>query len=177
MLKKLIRAVTLCVFIGSFLSTGAARASDYLAEHVPNSALVGEARLTKWFWDIYDARLYAPEGRWAPDKPFALSISYLREVSGKKIADSSAEEIRKLGFKDEVQLAIWHSQMRKIFPDVNKDTVLTGVLTEDGTSLFFKNREYVGSIKDKDFGKYFFDIWLSRKTSEPAMRRKLLGES
>ena len=49
-------------------------------EYVPEAQLVGEARMTYLFWKVYDARLYAPEGKWQPTQPFALELKYLRKL-------------------------------------------------------------------------------------------------
>jgi hypothetical protein len=107
----------------------------------------------------------------------ALKLSYLRTLRGRKIADRSIEEMRGIGITDEVKLAAWHTQMRNIFPDVQDGVSLTGVWTASGESIFFKNGQEIGRIKDPDFGKAFFDIWLSDKTSAPRLRQKLLGAS
>lgn len=151
-----------------------ASAADYIQAYVPSAKPVGEGRLTVFFWDVYDATLYAPEGDLETDEPFALRLAYLREIPGKKIADRSIEEIRDQGMADEVKLATWHEQMRNIFPDVEEGVTLTGV-SDDGTAHFYFNGKKIGSIKDDEFTTAFFDIWLSKNTSAPSLRKKLLG--
>ena len=152
-------------------------AMQNIRTHIPSAQKVGQGRLTYLFWDVYDATLYAPKGDWRKNEPFALELSYLREIEGKKIADHSAEEMRNQGFNDEVKLATWHAQMRKIFPDVGEGDSITGVFTDDGQSIFYKDNIEVGRIKDAEFSRAFFDIWLDEKTSAPDLRRKLLGAS
>lgn len=142
---------------------------------VPNISVVGRGVLSYAFWDIYEATLFAPEGVWDPNKPFALSIEYFRALKGKEIADRSVQEIRQQGFTNEVTLAAWNSQMKAIFPDVKKGTVLTAVYMPDKKTTFYNGAEIIGVIKDDDFGKSFFGIWLAEKTSEPKLRRALLG--
>lgn len=164
---------TACVLV--LLGITPAYALDHIQSYVPEAQKVGQGRLTYLFWDVYDATLYAPEGAWNDRKPFALQLSYLRTLNGKKIADRSAEEIRGQGFKDEVKLATWHAQMRKIFPDVDEGVNLTGVYTESGETIFYRDNFEIGRIKDPEFSKAFFGIWLDEKTSAPDLRRKLLG--
>lgn len=142
---------------------------------VPGAAVVGRGVLSYAFWDIYEATLFAPEGVWNSSKPFALSIEYFRALKGKEIADRSVQEIRQQGFTNEVTLAAWNSQMKAIFPDVKKGTVLTAVYMPDKQTTFYNGAEIIGVIKDDDFGKSFFGIWLAEKTSEPTLRRALLG--
>lgn len=171
MLKNVIR-VTLAFVI---FSVSPAYALEHIQGFVPNAQKVGEGRLTYIVWDVYDATLYAPEGAWSDNKPFALQLSYLRSFKGKKIADRSAEEIRGQGFTDEVKIATWHAQMSKIFPDVNEGVSLTGVYTYTGETIFYRDNTKIGRIKDPKFSKAFFGIWLNEKTTAPNLRRKLLG--
>ena len=170
------RKLYLCslAFIFCFASPTMASKTG-LENLVPEAALVGEGRLNYMIWEVYDAALFAPKGQWDQDKPFALKLSYLRSLKGKAIADRSVEEMRKQGFSDEVKLATWHSQMREIFPDVDADVSITGIRTENGETVFYKNNEEIGRIRDLEFSKTFFNIWLSPKTSEPELRAQLLS--
>jgi len=143
--------------------------------NIPQAEPVGKGRLTWMFWDVYDATLYAPQGHYDLTKPFALSLTYLRDIEGRDIADTSAEEMRRIGMKDEVTLATWHSQMRQIFPDVAQGKNITGVYQPNGTSIFYADGVEIGRLNDAEFGRYFFDIWLSDKTQKPTLRAQLLG--
>jgi len=157
------------------LAYAPAQAGEEILAAVPQAQEVGQARMTYMLWDVYDVALYAPNGQWQPDQPYALELSYLRSLDGDKIADRSVEEIRKQGFSDEVKLATWHTQMRDIFPDVKEGTILTGVFESNGDTVFYNGKTAIGRIEDPDFGKAFFGIWLDEKTSEPDLRRALLA--
>ena len=161
----------------SILGITPAYALDHIRSYVPEAQKVGNGRLTYMFWDVYDATLYASRGVWKQGEPFALQLSYLREIEGKKIADRSVEEMRNQGITDEIKLAAWHAQMRKIFPNVYNGVALTGVYTQQGHTIFYMDDKEIGHIKDPDFGKAFFNIWLDETTSAPDLRRKLLGAS
>lgn len=150
-------------------------ANETVFAAVPKAAVVGRGVLSYAFWDVYEATLYAPESMWDPAKPFALSIKYYRVINGRDIADRSVQEMRKQGFTDEVTLAAWNSQMKAIFPDVKHGTVLTAVHLPGKQTTFFKGADTIGAIKGDDFSRLFFGIWLSEKTSEPTLRRALLG--
>jgi hypothetical protein len=150
-------------------------ALEHIRSYVPDAQKVGEGRLSYLLWDVYDATLYAPKGAWEDGEPFALQLSYLRALDGRQIADRSIEEIRGQGFADEVKLATWHAQMRKIFPDVDEGVRLTGVYTQSGESVFYYDDVEIGRISDAEFGRAFFGIWLNEKTSAPDLRRQLLN--
>ncbi len=138
---------------------------------------VGEARLSVYFWDIYDASLFASNGTFAEGKPFALELKYLRKFKGKEIASRSVDEMRKLGMHDEIKLAKWYQAMQEIFPNVKSGETITGIVDEQQISHFYFNKKSLGSVHDKEFSQWFFNIWLSDRTSEPEMREQLLGKT
>ena len=158
-----------------FPGNAQANAMEHIKEQIPNAEKVGEGRLHYLFWDIYDAELFAPQGKLQDGKPLALHLSYLRNITGKKIADRSLDEMRDQGIYDEATLASWHAQMLDIFPDVEKGKTLTGVYTAKGETVFYANGLEIGRISDPQFSAAFFDIWLNENTSSPDLRRKLLG--
>lgn len=165
----------LIAVIALFFATPAI-AADVATQQIPNAQKVGEGRLSVAFWDVYDATLYAPNGQWSPKQPFALSIRYFREIEGADIADHSVEEMKKQGFSDEQQLADWRKQMQDIFPDVKNGTELVALFIAHKTTFYHDGR-ISGVIQDLQFSKHFSNIWLSEKTSEPALRKALLGQS
>lgn len=169
----------LAFVISSLLLTSPAFAKPVpmcAASYVDKAALVGTGRLSYAVWDIYDAWLHAPHGKLKDGKPFALTLSYLRKIEGRKIADTSAEEMRRMGMKDEVRLALWHEKMRRIFPDVDNGISLTGVRLASGETIFCKNGKQIGKVTDREFGRHFFNIWLGEKTKAPDLRRQLIGQ-
>lgn len=171
------RRKIISLLVAFLLCAPAAQANEDILINVPNAAVVGRGILSYAFWDIYEATLYAPEGRVDAGKPVALSIAYYHAIDGKDIADRSVQEIRDQGFADEVRLAAWHAQLKAIIPNVNKGTVLSAVYTPGRETTFYDGDTAIGTIKGDDFGQLFFNIWLSEKTSEPQLRRALLGMS
>jgi len=150
---------------------------NYVKDHLPNAQLVGKGRLIYFIWDVYDARLFAPNGVYENGQPFALKLTYLRDFKGHKIAEKSVEEMADQGFEDEDKLSEWLALMTDLFPDVQENDSLTGVRLADGRSVFYHNAEKLQTVDDTFFTEKFFDIWVSPKTSEPALRQQLVGEN
>lgn len=176
MLKVLLFPVLSCLIL---LSAPLAWANDDLSQtyqrYMTEPTMVGEGRLTFLFWDVYDATLYAPNGDWQPEQPFALTLFYLRALKGEDIAKRSVEEMRGQGFSDEEALSQWFEDMRGVFPDVEEGMRLTGIRTPEGASVFYLDGQRIGQIEDPEFTTQFFNIWLNEKTSEPGLRTQLLG--
>jgi hypothetical protein len=169
-------AIAMVLLMASSPAGATSMVPDFVARHIPNAATVGTGRYTYMTKEIYDAVLYAPDGQWQDGQPMALSLTYLTNLKGHKIAQRSVAEIRQLGFTDETRLSTWDAQMKEIFPDVANGTSLTGVYTNTGETRFFKNGELIGQIADKEFGTQFFNIWLNQKSSAPALREALLEQ-
>jgi hypothetical protein len=135
----------------------------------------------RWFGlKIYDAQLKVSPGFTAAalfDKPFALELVYARKLYGKAIAERSLEEMKKVGVGTEQQQQQWLSIMLDTFPDVGADDRLTGVHNPGVGALFYMNGKLIKTINDVEFSKAFFSIWLDPKTSEPDLRRALLGSA
>ncbi len=170
--KRIYLYAVLCLFF----ALPAKAEMSIIKAHIPNAQIVGEGRFTYMIFDLYDATLYAPKANYNNNLPFALSLKYLRNLKGEKIARQSVKEMRKQGFEDEKKLENWYEQMASIFPDVKEGTILTGMYMANKTTRFYNGSEEIGTIKDPDFGPWFFGIWLSDNTSAPKLRQDLIGK-
>lgn len=135
---------------------------------------LGEARLRVLLWHVYDAALWSDDYRWSPDTTFALDLRYGMEVKGADITARSLEEMRKLGFTDKARLARWEQAMGRIFPDIRAGDRLVGLSVAGRETRFYGEGGLIGVVPDAEFTRAFFAIWLDERTSEPAMRRRLL---
>lgn len=145
--------------------------------HVNDAKIVGEARLKVLFWNVFDAKLYAENGVFDQAKPFALSLSYLRKINSSEIVAKSLSEIQSQAEFSTEKLATWKLELKKIIPDVDKSTTITGVQNANFQTLFYKNDALIGQIDDPEFTRAFFNIWLGEKTSEPKLRKQLLNQA
>ena len=137
--------------------------------------LVGEARFSLFFFDIYHAELFAPDGRYDGAAPFALRLSYMRDVSSQKIVDTSLDEMRRQGSGTASRLAEWADWMDQDFRDMrNGDEAMVVALTNGGMALYH-NQAKLGQTDDSVFADAFFAIWLSDKALKPDLSRQLRG--
>jgi hypothetical protein len=140
----------------------------------PGLELRGRHRFRYLLVPVYDAALWA-RGAWSHESPFALDIRYARAIRGRDLTARSVQEMRRQGQADEARLARWAAAMDAVFPDIRPGDRLVG-LNEPGVGVrFHDGRRFLGTIADPGFARAFFDIWLGEATSEPAMRRDLLG--
>ena len=83
--------------------------------------LVGEVRFRLFIFDIYHAALFAPDGSFDGMAPYALKLSYLRDVSSQTITETSVDEMRRQGVTDEDRLVEWAVWMEQTLHHVSKD--------------------------------------------------------
>ena len=73
--------------------------NSYAAEctaSVPDDfSKVGQTRLSVYFWDVYDATLYSPSGKYKQDERQALLLAYLRDIKAKDLIETTEEEWQK----------------------------------------------------------------------------------
>lgn len=177
---KLRRILLLCLGVLTTLTALAAAPPQIQAE-LPGARLAGHGTF-RWFGlAIYDAQL------WVGDKgynaaspsaaPLALDLKYDRALIGKKIAESSRDEMQKLGLGTPEQRAAWLVKMLALFPDVQDGTHITGVYLPAVGARFYLDGKMLGEIADPEFGRAFFAIWLDPKTTGGKLRDALLMDA
>ncbi len=156
---------------------GAAGFADARGE-LRQARMHGSARMRFLGFAVYDATLWVEPG-FAPrrplDTPLLLELRYQRNFKGRDIAQRSLTEMRRVGPMSVQQEADWLQAMEATFPDVAVGDVITGVYRPGSSARFYVNGRRVADVGDASFSRLFFGIWLSDKTSEPALRTALLG--
>jgi hypothetical protein len=129
---------------------------------------------------IYDIRLWAlapVDAQEWPQQVLALELAYARSLSGREIAKRSLAEMRRQAEIGADQAQAWLSEMEAAFPDVKAGDRISG-LNEPGEGIsFFVNGRPQRRIKDPLFARLFLGIWLAPQSSEPGLRKQLLGSA
>lgn len=156
----------------------AAAAPSEVAALLPAARLLGSGTLRFLALPIYDARLWAGEG-FDPQEPagapLALELVYRRALDGARIAERSLVEMQRVAGIGAEQGQRWLVAMQALFPDVRSGDRLTGLHLPGAGLRFFLNAKPIGELRDPEFARRFLAIWLGPNTSEPALRRALLG--
>ncbi len=150
-----------------------------MAAAVPQASALGSTRLRVWGFEVYDAQLWTGPGFQAArygDSALALELTYLRDFQRADIARRSLDEMRRSAPIADAQALAWQKKLEAAIPDVKKGDRILGIyLPQTRTARFLTNGQPSGEVSDGDFARLFFGIWLSPQTSEPAMRKALLG--
>jgi len=165
-----------CCLLVAALSAGPAQAAGW-RDDLPRAHLQGSAGL-RWFGlKIYDAALWSAATPFDPAQPFALELTYQRSISRTRIVQTSIDEIRRLfgdRYSDE-QLQRWEADMARAFTDVNEGDQLTGVYLPGIGCRFYSRTRLLAEVRDAEFARAFFAIWLDPRTRDAQLRNRLLG--
>ena len=157
---------------------GVAVVRPELRDALPQSQLIGKGRLTIWGFQVYDARLWAPAGFAAgsyASQPLALELAYLRDFEARDVAERSLQEMRRSQAISEAQAARWRAGLLRVIPNVSRGDRVLGLHRPGVGAAFWVNGKVTGEIRDAEFARLFFGIWLSPQTSEPKLRDALLA--
>ena len=150
-----------------------------LATSLPAAELVGKGKLTFFGLEVYESSLWAAPSFKAlafENHSFALELHYLRNFTAIDIAKRSIDEMQRMEPVPDQKVALWIKTLSESFPNVNKGDRIVGVHKPGVGVTFWHNGKRSGEIRDAEFSRQFFSIWLSPKTSEPKLRLALLGK-
>jgi hypothetical protein len=150
-----------------------ARDIGYIDSALNPAKLQGTGRLNWLGFHIYDASFYRAGTLSSPE--FALNVRYQKSFKGSAIANSSADEMKKIGVP-ETQAALWGKELAGVLPNIESGQTLTAIYTPKQGTTFYHDGKRVGQIAGAEFSKAFFGIWLDPKTSVPKLRTDLLGQ-
>ncbi|RYF43105.1 MAG: hypothetical protein EOO25_04430 [Comamonadaceae bacterium] len=178
-----IKNIAICALLactaGLFGFKTAAQASPVgLSALLPSAQPAGRARLRVWGFEVYDASLWVGPGFRQGDyasHPFALELAYLRDFRGSDITRRSIDEMARVGDFTPQQAQAWSAALAEAMPDVQKGDRLTGIHQPGRGALFLINGKPAGEVRDAQFSRLFFGIWLAPGTSEPRLRQALLA--
>ena len=145
---------------------------------MPAARLQARGSVSYFGLPVYELRLWVTENVTAETfehRLLALEIEYARALDGRRIAERSLAEMQRVdGISDE-QAQRWLAAMTQAFPEVARGDRLTGVQRPREATHFFFNTVRRGEIRDAEFTRRFFGIWLGPRSSEPGLRATLLG--
>ena len=180
--SPLTRRTLALALVGTALPWATADETDMppalLRQTLAGATLAGKGQMRFLQLRIYDARLWVMpqfDAHAYERQPLALELTYHRTFSSSAIAQRSIEEIQRQRTLSPAQAERWRQTLADVLPDVQAGDRLTSLyLPAQGMRLWRGNQE-LSPIQDAELAQLFFGIWLSPRTSEPQLRRALLG--
>lgn len=146
---------------------------------VQSARLVGEGDFSVFGFKLYRAQLWSEREPVDYEERFALRLTYMRSIKGKRLADTGIEEIRRQAAAPipSETLERWRDDMLHAFGDVEPGDQLSAVFLPGKGVRFYSGEQETGEFDDPAFARAFFGIWLDPSTRAPSLRRQLLGEA
>lgn len=114
----------------------------------------------------------------SPNLLFASGLhdegKYLKDISSVELLERTVEQWQHIGVETE-KYQDYLSLLQQIWPNINKGDTLS-LIFDKRSSAFYYNQELIGIVDSPQFGQLFIDIWLAKNTSQPNLRKELLGE-
>ncbi len=167
-------AVAACLLLAVTLPCHAATWRDDL----PQAQQLGGGELHWFGLKIYRIGLWSAQVPFNPAQPFALELTYERNISRQRLVDISIDEMRRL-FRDrysEMQFQQWHTVMQNAFVDVKAGDQLIGVSLPGIGCRFYNRDALLAEVRDPEFARAFFAIWLDSRSKDAQLRQQLLGQ-
>ena len=140
--------------------------------------LVGEGMMSYLFWDVYLARLYTKSGTYdQQSNDTAIEFNYELDIKSAALVEETIKQWRELNLDEHPQEAEWANALLEIWPDISEGDQLLFHIDENGHAQFYYNNQFRGEIASPEFSTRFKSIWLSKDTTAPKVRKKLLGDS
>lgn len=158
------------------MAMNAYAAPKEVASTIKQETAYGEGKLQRLLFVAYKASLWTDAKSWSYDAPFALSITYNMDFAKDDLVDRTISEMA--GQSESPRPAeSYRELLDKAFTDVKDGERFTALYTAKKSVRFYHNGKFTSEVADPVFARRFFDIWLSPNTTEPALRRGLLGVS
>lgn len=190
--------LSVCSFAQKSVGSVKASSVEISSEYTDSTLLssldkIGEGQMKILFWKVYKAEFYAKnKSDVAQSSHKALKLTYQRNIEKKEFIDATEDQWNKLNQQlpmpsiSKHQEKKWLEALNTIFPNITENDVILFTLSDNKQSNFYfkafnKNNVHedyilIGSITDPLFGEHFLSIWLSKYTSEPKLRKRLLGQ-
>ena len=166
------RWLMLCLLLALSLSARAQWRDD-----LPEARVVGQGEFTWFGLRVYNARTWSPVAPLDWSRPFALELTYHRNLSRDTLVDASVDEMRRLGGLglDEATLARWSQVMQQAFVDVRPGMRITGLYLPGQGCRFYVDGQLRRQVDDPAFARAFFAIWLDPRARDSQLRQRLVG--
>ena len=149
-----------------------------VAQAIPNAQRVGAAQYGVTAIPLFRAELFATDGAFSWNRPFALTMTYAHPARASALIDRAVREMSGRGAGNARSLSPLRAQLTRCLPDLSRGDRITGVSTGPDTARFFHNGTPRCDVRWPGFRRAFFGIWLAGRDGAAAqLSAQLRGEA
>ena len=157
------------------LSLNTSFASEIQKEAFSSPTIIGEGTLKVFFMEIYDLRLIADSPTFSWQDKFKLDFIYTRDLKRESVIKSSIKELRRQSSVTESDIESWQGYLEQFIKPIQEGTHATVLWNPEGHITFHYENSDPTTFEDEGFARAFLNIWLGEETSQPKLRKQLLG--
>ena len=187
---KKILLLTFIYCIGSYKAlAGSSIVLNPIEQAFPGKGPLGSGSLYAFIFKIYDIALWANSGECAKTFSCRMALQTLQSLgaSREKLIEKTLEKI--CYYHPELSptdVKLYKEKLETLYPEKVESGDIIQIICEpekEGIINFYYkakgNPDYIlrGSVKDRKFSQYFFEIWLHPNSTYSKLRQDLLGES
>ena len=176
-MPMLMRRRNLILGLLGWLALPVTARGDAFLQFMPTAERVGAARFKVMFFKIYDAELFAPDGRFDRNGPYGLRLTYLVDAKKDRIISSTVKEMKRQKAASKAKIDSWIPLMERHFIAMDKGGRAGFLDTGDGRLLVTANGRVVSEIDDRRFITALMDVWLGPKVRDRDFQDKLMGRA
>ena len=150
-------------------------ASEVWRTQLQSPTIIGEGTLKIFLWEVYDISLLSDDAPFSWHKDFVLEFVYKRDLTKDEVIEASLKEMQRQKNITDSQIERWQQYLQQGIKSVQPATKAALFWTDRGTITFYYEGKAPVSISDAAFAQAFIKIWLGADTSEPELRKALLG--
>lgn len=147
-----------------------------IASALQSAAQRGSAQVRWLGIPIYSARLFTQDARrfdWA--SPFALELTYNRGFDQDRLVYATGKELTRMEGKQADHSAIL-TKLQTCYRDVSNNDRFVAFGKARDEVLFSLNGNRTCLLKHPDIRKRLLSIWVSEKSRDPKLSRRLTGQ-
>ena len=106
-------------------------------QQAPALNQIGKGSQSYFGLRVYHVTLWAASDRWNPEEPHALDLESNRALSKNQLTDAGMGEMDRLGLGNSHQRQVWHKEMERVLPSVNRGDQLVVFCAPNHKTFFF----------------------------------------
>ncbi len=175
--KSFISFITILIGLTLSVSAYSATVPGEVCKQISAPQKIGQVQVSFLGISMYSATLFTQQGNaFAWEKPFALKLQYKRSFSRSRLVKASISELERLEGKreDHAQIA---QKLHGCFRSVRKSDRFVAIAKSRNSLHFFFNGRKTCNIQHSGIRERVLGIWLSDRSRNAQLSRKLRGKN
>tara|TARA_R110002050_G_scaffold118195_2_gene235378 strand:+ start:3698 stop:4270 length:573 start_codon:yes stop_codon:yes gene_type:complete len=149
--------------------------SPVISKFFGNQPPMGQGSVTKYMFTVYKLALWAENNQYKYSNKLALQAWQEIEVTQEDLIKETLKKIYDNNHVSDEKLGQYEGYLKKIYPaNIKPKQTWTVIYIPNKSIDFYFNGKPYGKVKDMDFAKKYFGIWMNPAGEFKDLRQNLL---